>query len=149
MAGPLRRPRQRPDRHRPAARTTWREGQATADHTDLTTRWTQHHAAAVADDERTARQRAAGLTDQHRRALPAPAHPSPGPPPAPSSPTSASNRPCVTPCRTIVATPSAPNAPSTPPARPPRAWTFPARTTHAAPNTDQGAARVSAGEHAG
>jgi hypothetical protein len=49
-------------------RTAWRDGAATAEHTDLTGRWHQHLAAAIADDVDTAPDRAAGVTAETRDA---------------------------------------------------------------------------------
>jgi hypothetical protein len=50
-------------------RTAWRPGAATAAHADLTGRWDAHLAAAIADDVRTASQRARGLDDETHRNL--------------------------------------------------------------------------------
>ncbi len=51
------------------ARPAWQDGAATAEHTDLTTNWHEHLAAAIADDVDTAPDRAAGLTAQTRTAV--------------------------------------------------------------------------------
>lgn len=56
------------DHGRPA-RPAWRDGAATAAHTNLTARWHERLAAAIADDVDTAPDRAAGLTDQTRAAV--------------------------------------------------------------------------------
>lgn len=50
-------------------KTAWRPGAATTAHTDLTGRWDAHLAAAIADDMRTASQRARGLDDETHRNL--------------------------------------------------------------------------------
>ncbi|WP_149265074.1 hypothetical protein [Actinomadura sp. K4S16] len=52
----------------PPARPAWRDGAATAEHTDLTRHWPEHLAAAIADDLDTAPDRAAGLTAETRAA---------------------------------------------------------------------------------
>ncbi|MGC4959763.1 relaxase/mobilization nuclease domain-containing protein [Actinomadura citrea] len=52
----------------PPARPAWRDGAATAEHTDLTGRWPEHLAAAIATDVGTAPDRAAGLTAETRAA---------------------------------------------------------------------------------
>ncbi|MGP4030191.1 relaxase/mobilization nuclease domain-containing protein [Actinomadura sp. 3N407] len=56
------------DHGRPA-RPAWRDGAATAEHTDLTTNWPERLAAAIADDVDTAPDRAAGLTAETRAAV--------------------------------------------------------------------------------
>ncbi|MGI5208967.1 relaxase/mobilization nuclease domain-containing protein [Spirillospora sp. CA-108201] len=52
----------------PPARSAWRDGAATAEHTDLTANWPEHLAAAIAADVDTAPDRAAGLTAETRAA---------------------------------------------------------------------------------
>ncbi|TMR03384.1 hypothetical protein ETD83_10775 [Actinomadura soli] len=50
------------------ARPAWRNGAATTEHTDLTGRWHEHLAAAIADEIDTAPDRAAGVTAESRDA---------------------------------------------------------------------------------
>ncbi|WP_242911475.1 relaxase/mobilization nuclease domain-containing protein [Actinomadura terrae] len=54
--------------------SAWREGTATAEHTDLTDRWNHHLAAAITDDVHTAPDRAADLTPEARAAYRAVRH---------------------------------------------------------------------------